>query len=190
MNSLSAQNHDQAISPGSLVGSSNVPFSSTGERGADDGSRRPFPRRPYTRRLPASDINRMLRLVVGGTFIAAGVLKIADPANFAVAVGNYRLLPNALINLVAITVPWIEVAAGALVLAGIWLRAAALVITAMTTMFAIVILSALARGLNIECGCFGTIGGQHVGLVNLAIDGTLLGLASLLAWRSKGTVAA
>jgi hypothetical protein len=39
--------------------------------------------------------------------------------------------------------------------------------------------------LNIECGCFGTVGGQHVGLVNLAIDATLFFLAALLARRSK-----
>lgn len=115
----------------------------------------------------------------------AGTLKIADPAKFALDVSNYRLVPHELINLVAILVPWIEITAGAFVLAGIWLRAAALVITGLTVMFFVVIVSALARGLNIECGCFGTIGGKHIGLVNLAIDCTLLLLATLLARRSK-----
>ena len=66
-----------------------------------------------------------------------------------------------------------------------WLRAAALVITSLTMMFFAVIVSALARGLNIECGCFGTIGGKHIGLVNLAIDFTLFFLAALLAGRSR-----
>jgi hypothetical protein len=47
------------------------------------------------------------------------------------------------------------------------------------------LVSVRARGLNIECGCFGTIGGQHVGLVNLAIDATVLFLAALWARRSK-----
>ena len=55
----------------------------------------------------------------------------------------------------------------------------------LTVMFFVLIVSALARGLNIECGCFGTIGGKHIGLVNLAIDSTLLVLAALLARRSK-----
>jgi len=129
--------------------------------------------------------NWILRLVVGGAFVIAGALKIAGPAKFAVDVSNYRLVPHELINLVAILVPWIEVTAGAFVLAGIWLRTAALVITSLTVMFFAVIVSALARGLNIECGCFGTVGGKHVGLVNLAIDSTLFFLAALLARRSK-----
>ncbi len=126
----------------------------------------------------------VLRLIVGGAFVLAGGLKIANPAKFALDVSNYRLVPHELINLVAILIPWVEVTAGCFVLAGIWLRAAALVITGLTVMFLFVIGSALARGLNIECGCFGTIGGKHVGLVNLAIDLTLLSLAVLLTWRS------
>lgn len=129
-------------------------------------------------------INWLLRSVVGGAFVLAGALKIADPAQFAIDVAHYRLLPLGLVNLVAILLPWIELVAGLFVLAGIWLRAASLVLTSLTVMFLFVILSALARGLNIECGCFGTVGGQHVGLVNLAIDATLLIFAALLFVRS------
>jgi uncharacterized membrane protein YphA (DoxX/SURF4 family) len=88
--------------------------------------------------------NWILRLIVGGAFVVAGALKIAGPAKFAVDVSNYRLVPHELINLVAILVPWIEVTAGAFVLAGIWLRTAALVITSLTVMFFAVIVSALA----------------------------------------------
>lgn len=129
-------------------------------------------------------LNWFLRLAVGGAFILAGALKIAAPEKFAGDVGNYRLLPHELINLVAILVPWVEVVAGGLVLTGVWLRAAAFVITSMTVMFFVVITSALARGLDIECGCFGTVGGKHVGLINLAIDSTLFCLAALLTWRA------
>ena len=130
-------------------------------------------------------LNGILRLLVGGAFVFAGALKMADPAKFVLDVGNYRLVPDELINLVAILIPWIEITAGVFVLAGIWLRAAALVITGLTALFFAVIVSALARGLNIECGCFGTIGGKHIGWVNLAIDSTLLFLAGLLVLRSK-----
>lgn len=129
-------------------------------------------------------LDRGLRLVVGGLFILAGVLKILGPEKFATDVSNYRLVPHALINLVAILVPWIEVVAGVCVLAGVWLRAAAQVVTGMTVVFFFVIVSALARGLNIECGCFGTVGGKHVGLVNLAIDSALFCLAILLLRRT------
>lgn len=136
----------------------------------------------------ATALNWFLRLILGGTFLVAGGLKIADPAKFALAVENYRLLPRELINLAAIVIPWLEVVAGLFVLAGVWLRAAALLITSLTMLFAVVIGSALARGLNIECGCFGTLGGRHIGLVNLAIDATLFCLAALLTWRSRKAI--
>jgi len=126
-----------------------------------------------------------LRIIVGGAFVAAGALKVANPEKFALDVSNYRLLPAQMINLVAIFIPWIEITAGLFVLAGIWLRAAALVIASLTVVFFCIIVSALARGLNIECGCFGTVGGKHVGLMNLAIDTSLFLLAALLAWRTR-----
>ena len=122
----------------------------------------------------------ILRLVVGGAFVVAGALKIADPAKFVADLDHYRLVPHGLLHLVAVLLPWIEVAAGALVLTEIWLSAAALVIACLTMIFFAAILSALARGLNIECGCFGTMGGKNIGLVNLAIDSALFLLAALL----------
>ena len=129
-------------------------------------------------------LNVILRLLVGGAFVVAGALKVADPAKFALDVSNYRLVPYELINLVAILLPWIEITSGLFVLAGIWLRAAALVITSLTVVFLVLIVSALARGLNIECGCFETVGGKHIGLVNLVIDSALLVLSALLVKRS------
>lgn len=126
----------------------------------------------------------LLRCLVGGAFLLAGALKIADPAKFAQDVANYRLAPPEWINLVAILLPWIEVTTGFFLLAGVWVRAAALVIVGLSSVFLAVILSALARGLNIECGCFGTVGGKHVGLVNLGIDSVLLCLAVWLFRRS------
>jgi uncharacterized membrane protein YphA (DoxX/SURF4 family) len=134
--------------------------------------------------LPQKRLVWIFRLIVGTAFVVAGALKIADPAKFAVDVSHYRLMPPGLLNLVAILVPWIEFTTGMFVLAGIWLRAAALVITSLTGIFFCLIVSALARGLNIECGCFGTLGGKHVGLVNLAIDAVLFALAAWLAWWS------
>ncbi len=129
-------------------------------------------------------VELFLRLSVGGAFVFAGALKVADPAAFVTAVENYHLLPRVLVHLVAILLPWIEIVAGAAVLTGIWLRAAAALLSAMTLMFAVVIVSALVRGLDISCGCFGTVGGKHVGLVNLVIDATLACLAIALAIRA------
>lgn len=149
-------------------------------RSADD-TRSPSLKSPRVRYF----IHAILRWIVGGAFVFAGVLKIADPAKFAADVGNYRLVPHEFINLVAILLPWIEVTAGSFLLVGVWVRGAALLIAGMTAFFMLVIVSALARGLNIQCGCFGTVGGSHVGLVNLGIDATLFILSALLARPRK-----
>ena len=130
-------------------------------------------------------IDIAIRLVLGGVFVFAGVVKIIDPATFATDIGNYRLLPHEWNNLLAITLPWIEVVAGVLLIAGIWARASALVIAVMLVVFLAAIGQAVARGLNISCGCFGTVEGRKVGLVALAQDVAMLAAAAWLCWREK-----
>jgi uncharacterized membrane protein YphA (DoxX/SURF4 family) len=128
-----------------------------------------------------------LRLVLGGLFVWAGALKILEPDKFAVAVANYRLVPHALVNLVAITVPWVEVVGGTMLLLGWWVRANALIMLGLTIGFFFFISSALVRGLNIECGCFGTLSGHRIGLTNLLIDAGLLSLAAGLWWLTSAS---
>ena len=136
-----------------------------------------------TRLVGGRYMTRLLQLVLGMVFVVAGGLKVVNPAQFAVAVGHYRLLPPGLDNLMALTLPGVEVLAGGLLLAGIWRRAAALVIAGLTVIFLGAIISALARGLNIECGCFGTVNGGRIGWESLGLDATLLGLSAWLVWR-------
>jgi putative oxidoreductase len=133
--------------------------------------------------------NLILRLIVGGVFITAGVLKILDPVTFAADIGNYRLLPHEVVNLMAITLPWIEVVAGLLLVLGIWNRASALILTLLMIVFLIAIGQALARGLDIRCGCFGTIEARKVGLLALWQDGALLAMAAWLTGHSKDSSA-
>ncbi len=153
-------------------------------------------------------VNLTLRLVLGGIFVAAGVTKIwhthskivshsnsnfaiaahisaPDVSEFAESVLNYRVPPRALNNLVAITFPWIELLAGGLLMCGIWKRASTVVITLLMVVFLIVIGQAVARGLNISCGCFGTVEGRKVGLTALAEDTAMFVAALWLLWRDK-----
>jgi uncharacterized membrane protein YphA (DoxX/SURF4 family) len=153
-------------------------------------------------------INLLLRFIVGGVFILSGVVKIwnvqinstheergvaitlrvshaPDLSGFAADVLNYRVPPRALSNLVAITLPWIEVLAGALLALGIWARPSALVITCLMVVFLLAIGQAVVRGLNINCGCFGTVEGRKVGLIALSEDAVLLAMAAWLAWWEK-----
>jgi uncharacterized membrane protein YphA (DoxX/SURF4 family) len=154
--------------------------------------------------------NCLLRVALGGLFILSGVVKIwdvqikksssdkpgrvvitthasasPDLSVFAQDVLNYRVPPRALNNLVAITVPWIEIVAGLLLVFGVWKRASALVIALMLVVFIVAIGQAVARGLNINCGCFGTLDGRKVGLIGLAEDAVMLAAAAWLVWREK-----
>ena len=143
-------------------------------------------------------INLILRLILGGIFLASAVAKIwnvqvnidyrvqfshvPDLATFAQNVTNYHVPPRSLANLVAITLPWIELLAGGLLVCGIWKRARAVVITALMIVFLAAIGWALAHGYDIRCGCFGTVDARKVGVMALAEDGLLLAMAVWLAW--------
>jgi putative oxidoreductase len=99
----------------------------------------------------------LFRVVLGGLFIYAGVVKIVDPLGFAQDIRNYRLVGQSLSFIVAIVLPWLEVLAGVFLIAGIWERGAALVITGLLVFFIVLTLVTMARGLDVDCGCFGSL---------------------------------
>jgi uncharacterized membrane protein YphA (DoxX/SURF4 family) len=127
----------------------------------------------------------LLRLLLGGVFVAAGFVKIIDPAGFAVDVANYRLLPHATVNLVAITLPWVELIAGGFLMFGKWPRASAALIALMMAVFIVAIASAVLRGLDVRCGCFGTVEGRKIGVTTFLQDGALFLMALWVWWRSE-----
>jgi len=96
----------------------------------------------------------LVRIGLGFLFLYAAINKIFEPAKFAVVIYNYRAIPVEWLNFIAIVVPWIEAAVGFCLLIGIWVDVAALILSGMTVFFIVLIISAVARGLNIECGCF------------------------------------
>ncbi|MDW8343359.1 MAG: MauE/DoxX family redox-associated membrane protein [Verrucomicrobiae bacterium] len=131
-------------------------------------------------------VNFVLRLVLGGLFVLAAVIKIMDPAAFAVDIQNYRFLPRAMVHPVAILLPWVELGAGVLLVLGVWRRAAALVIAVLCVAFLVAISQALARGLDVHCGCFGTLAAGRIGWRNLVLDLVLLGMAVWLTrWQRE-----
>jgi len=97
------------------------------------------------------------RLVLGGLFIYAGVVKVLDPLDFAQNIRNYRLVGQSLSFVVAVILPWLEILAGVALAAGIWKRASALIISGLLVFFILLTLITIARGLDIECGCFGAL---------------------------------
>jgi putative oxidoreductase len=116
-----------------------------------------------------------LRLVIGGVFIWASWHKIGNPEGFARDIYNYRMMPGSTINLMAIIMPWLELACGVLLIVGPLMRGSALLIGLMLLVFIIAISAAIIRGLNIDCGCFKVgEGGRMVGLKTLTEDVLML----------------
>jgi uncharacterized membrane protein YphA (DoxX/SURF4 family) len=125
------------------------------------------------------------RLVVGGVFLVAGALKLPDPAASVRAVRAYRLLPESLVHLAAFGLPVIEIAVGLALVVGVFVRTAAVLSAVMLAGYIAAIASAWARGLQIDCGCFGGGGqvaaGQTAYPGEVARDSALLLVAVLLA---------
>lgn len=95
------------------------------------------------------------RLLLGGVLLVAGGLKVTKPTDSANAVAAYKLLPINVAHLFGYALPWFEVALGILLVAGILLRPAAIAGGLIMLVFIAAIASAWARGLLLDCGCFG-----------------------------------
>jgi uncharacterized membrane protein YphA (DoxX/SURF4 family) len=120
------------------------------------------------------------RLVLSFVFIFAAVSKAADPEGFGQVIANYKLLPDFAINTIAIILPWIELTAGLLLLFGISVKENSAILSVLLTVFIFAILISIFRGLDIECGCFGTVDGSKVGLLKIFENTGLLILGLIL----------
>jgi uncharacterized membrane protein YphA (DoxX/SURF4 family) len=127
---------------------------------------------------------RLLKWLIAALFIFAGINKILNPANFAHNIDNYRLLPYLLVTLMAIILPWLEILCGIFLIVGRWQKGASLTLLVLIFMFLIAIGSAIARELDITCGCFSTSSeGTKVGYTRLIEDIILLGLILLINFK-------
>ncbi len=98
----------------------------------------------------------LFRLVLGITFIYASRDKIANPDQFARIIFNYHILPHFLINIYAVTLPWVEFLAGLFLIFGVFTESASLLICFLLLVFVVAISINLYRGVNLNCGCFST----------------------------------
>ena len=100
------------------------------------------------------------RLVVGGMFIWAGVSKIIDPLGFAQNIANYRVFPEGISFFLALVLPWIEVICGVFLILGIFRSASALLLSGFLAVFLVLSTVTILRGIDIDCGCFGSLSGK------------------------------
>jgi uncharacterized membrane protein YphA (DoxX/SURF4 family) len=134
------------------------------------------------------------RLVLGGVWLAAGASKITDLDASVRAVRAYRLLPETAAQIVGAGLPVVELLLAALLITGAGVRAAAAVSAVLMAAFVVGIAAAWARGLRIDCGCFGSGGELAAGQdpaygIELARDAALAALAALLVRWPTGRFA-
>lgn len=100
-------------------------------------------------------LSLLCRLGLAAVWLVAGYLKAIDPLQSAVAVRAYQVLPESLVDPVATTLPFLEIGLGLLLLLGIGVRVTAVASLLLLAVFIAGVASSWARGLSIDCGCFG-----------------------------------
>ena len=130
------------------------------------------------------------RLILGGVLLAAGLLKVTHPAKSAMAVRAYEVLPIPVANFLGYSLPWIEVGISLLLILGVAVKPAAIFGGFLMFLFIAAISQAWARGLTIDCGCFGGGGqvakGETKYLEEILRDTGLIILAIYLVMYPRG----
>lgn len=106
-------------------------------------------------------VGTAVRLGLAAVWLTAGAAKAGDLAAAGRAVNAYQVMPYDVAKVIGAALPFVEIALGLLLVAGLATRLAGIVSAALLAVFVAGISSAWARGLSIECGCFG--GGGQLG---------------------------
>lgn len=139
--------------------------------------------------LAAKPVLVVCRLILGGLFIYASIDKLTHPAAFAKIIYNYQLFPDFSVYISAVVVPWVELLSGLFLVAGIFTRASAGVLTALLLVFLVALTINLVRGLDFNCGCFTTGEGGRGDTLALVIRDLFLlipGMIILFFYKEKG----
>lgn len=129
------------------------------------------------------------RLIMGVIFVAAAVPKLLHPDVFTRSINAYELVPNSVAPTIALGLPPLELLLGLLLLAGWrWVRPAAVACLGLLVVFVVALISAWARGLAIDCGCFGGGGATEDPDYEYALlrDLAMMALAAVIIWTPVG----
>lgn len=128
--------------------------------------------------VPAGAADFVLRLVLASILLYASADKIIHPQDFANIVKDYRILPESLINLTALWLPWFELALGVCLYAGVWAEGALALTTGLFGAFWVALIVNYFRGINVGCGCFTSTPGEAAPMLwYIGRDALLLALA-------------
>ena len=120
------------------------------------------------------------RLILGVIFIYASYDKILHPKAFAQIVYNYQILPDGLINVTAIFLPWLEMLMGIFLIVGFWMPGTVIWCNILFIIYIGALWFNLARGLNVNCGCFSTSKGSSISIETILLDVVFLALSVYL----------
>jgi uncharacterized membrane protein YphA (DoxX/SURF4 family) len=126
----------------------------------------------------------LVRIALGAAFVYAALGKVPNMAAFAQDVANYRLVPAAAVPALGSALVGVELLAGLALMAGLAPRGAALVVSVLLGAFVAALSQALARGIDVDCGCFG--GKEPMSWSGVARDLVLLGGGLLIVWLGPG----
>ena len=127
---------------------------------------------------------RIVALIIGGTFIYAGLIKAMDPVAFANDIDNYKILPWPLVVRLAFYLPWLELLCGLALILRFFYRGGLFILTGLTFVFIAASVVAKVRGLDITCGCFGHASKNWSFSGHLALDIAIL-IALIALWISN-----
>ena len=123
-------------------------------------------------------VHLLLLLAIGGIFVFAGILKAIHPAAFAMDIDHYHVLPRPAVFLLALYLPWLEIVCGLMLATQKYRMASLAILAGMTLVFLGALISAVVRGLDVSCGCFG--GGAGHGYLGMAIARDLAIFAAIV----------
>ena len=99
-------------------------------------------------------INHIIRIAMGVVFIYASYDKILDPISFSQNIHNYGVTPLFIENIIALTLPWVELFIGMGLIFKFKYEASLDISIVLMVTFILLITQAYLRGKSIDCGCF------------------------------------
>lgn len=138
--------------------------------------------------MNTASLSRSLRLALALIFVAAAPQKILAPDDFAASVTSYLILPDILVNFTALTLPWLEIVVAILLVCRAWTGPALFLANAMLAVFLAAVVSAYARGIDLNCGCFSSAPTASEDMVFYIVrDVVFVALGLTAAWlHSRG----
>lgn len=129
----------------------------------------------------------ILRILLGLVFIWASWSKIVAPDSFAGIIQSYQILPQHMVNPVAILLPWVEAACGICLLSGYLVKGSALIVDILMIVFILALAFNSYRGIDVACGCFSVSDpGEKISVFTIARDLSLLAVGVwILYYRLK-----